>query len=201
MAVNCIIMSFIYFFILSISARDSNSPQDDAELVRVPLRRNEPDPDFKDFTGVIDTGDGTPPYPFLQERPTGISFGILGSFDGKSLYIPHRCHMPHATTWCMWLQFAFNCNFMLSWVRVRLMSISLLWLLHVAITTCGSLWREGEGAILKLPARRQLKPISQVLQGIRWASSFKSLSRKQFIKILCQSISYLYEYISRRYAA
>lgn len=90
-------MSFIYFFILSISARDSNSPQDDAELVRVPLRRNEPDPDFKDFTGVIDTGDGTPPYPFLQERPTGISFGILGSFDGKSLYVPHThatCHMP-----------------------------------------------------------------------------------------------------------
>lgn len=80
-------------FYLPIAARDSTSPQDDAELVRVPVRRTEPDPDFKDFTGVIDTGDGTPPYPFLRERPSSINLGIFDSFDGKSV----RLCATHAT--------------------------------------------------------------------------------------------------------
>ncbi|XP_016987856.1 uncharacterized protein LOC108050604 isoform X2 [Drosophila rhopaloa] len=54
-----------------------NDPQDDAEVIKVPSRP-EPEPDFHNFRGVIDTGSG---YPFLQANPSSFNLGIFDSFD------------------------------------------------------------------------------------------------------------------------
>ncbi|XP_052850739.1 uncharacterized protein LOC128261209 isoform X2 [Drosophila gunungcola] len=54
-----------------------NDPQDDAEVIKVPSRP-QPEPDFHNFRGVIDTGSG---YPFLQSNPSGFNLGVFDSFD------------------------------------------------------------------------------------------------------------------------
>ncbi|KAH8319021.1 hypothetical protein KR067_004091, partial [Drosophila pandora] len=58
-----------------LSAR--NNPQDDAEVIDVPSRP-QPDPNFHNFRGVIDTGSG---YPFLQSSPSSFNEGFFNSFD------------------------------------------------------------------------------------------------------------------------
>lgn len=58
-----------------------NSPQDDAEVIRLPQAQPEAsDPSFRDFKGVIDTGAGNP---FLQPNPSAFHFnlGFANSFD------------------------------------------------------------------------------------------------------------------------
>eukprot|EP00099_Drosophila_melanogaster_P024864 NP_723746.1 virus-induced RNA 1, isoform A [Drosophila melanogaster] len=54
-----------------------NDPQDDAEVIKVPSRP-QPESDFHNFRGVIDTGSG---YPFLQPNPSSFNVGIFDSFD------------------------------------------------------------------------------------------------------------------------
>lgn len=91
-------INFLFSLSLSSSAaRDSNNPQDDAEVIRVPQRRPVQDPDFTDFKGVIDTGST---YPFLREEPSSFNLGIFDSFDGEFGCVC-VCHMPHATCMCV----------------------------------------------------------------------------------------------------
>ncbi|XP_037708588.1 uncharacterized protein LOC119546402 isoform X3 [Drosophila subpulchrella] len=54
-----------------------NDPQDDAEVIKVPSRP-QPESDFHNFRGVIDTGSG---YPFLQPNPSSFNLGFFDSFD------------------------------------------------------------------------------------------------------------------------
>ncbi|KAH8267521.1 hypothetical protein KR018_012209, partial [Drosophila ironensis] len=51
-----------------------NNPQDDAEVIARP----QPDTDFRNFRGVIDTGA---PNPFLQPSPSSFNVGFFDSFD------------------------------------------------------------------------------------------------------------------------
>ncbi|XP_026834642.1 uncharacterized protein LOC6543049 isoform X1 [Drosophila erecta] len=50
-----------------------NDPQDDTEVDKV-----QPESDFNNFSGVIDTGSG---YPFLQPHPSSLNVGFFDSFD------------------------------------------------------------------------------------------------------------------------
>nr|XP_017012110.1 uncharacterized protein LOC108067549 isoform X1 [Drosophila takahashii] len=61
--------------VLTLPAR--NDPQDDAEVIKVPSRP-QPESDFHNFRGVIDTGSG---YPFLQPNPSSFNVGFFDSFD------------------------------------------------------------------------------------------------------------------------
>ncbi|EDW88182.1 uncharacterized protein LOC6527378 isoform X1 [Drosophila yakuba] len=54
-----------------------SDPQDDAEEIKVPSRL-QPESDFHNFHGVIDTGSG---YPFLQPNPSSFNVGFFDSFD------------------------------------------------------------------------------------------------------------------------